>query len=209
MSNIISITLAVEDRLSEIVLRTILRQSGRPYHVTSCIGLSGFGYLRKNINELNHAARIMPILVLTDLDRVECAPILRWDWLNVSPHQNLLFRVAVREVESWVMAHRTAFAVFLGIRTDLIPSDPDGLDDPKRTLLDLAAKSRKRELREAMIPAPKSTAKVGPDYNGRLGEFVMMNWGVREAAKNSLSLRKAFRAITSFDPVQEGVPCPH
>ena len=208
MSNVISITLAVEGRLSEIVLLTILCQSGRPYHVTSCIGLSGFGYLRKNIKELNYAARIMPILVLTDLDRAECAPILRWDWLNVSPHQNLLFRVAVREVESWVMAHRTAFAALLGIRTDLIPPDTDSLADPKKTLMDLTAKSRKRHLREAIVPVPKSTAKVGPDYSGRLGEFVMMNWDVREAAKNSLSLRKAFRAITYFDPVKEGVPCP-
>jgi hypothetical protein len=209
MTDNIFITLAVEDPLSEAVLRTILRQSGRPYHVQSCIGLSGFGYLRKNIRELNHAARKLPILVLTDLDRAECAPILRREWLNVSPHQNLMFRVAVREVESWIMAHRTEFAAFLGIRTDLIPTNPDGLNDPKRTLLDLTAKSRKRELREAMIPAPKSTAKVGPDYNGRLGEFVIMNWDVREAAKNSLSIRKALRAITSFDPVKEGVSCPH
>jgi hypothetical protein len=208
MTDNIFITLAVEDPLSEAVLRTILHQSERPYHVLSCIGLSGFGYLRKNIRELNHAARKLPILVLTDLDRAECAPILRREWLNVSPHQNLMFRVAVREVESWIMAHRTEFAAFLGIRTDLIPTNPDGLDDPKRTLLDLTAKSRRRVLREAIVPAPRSTAKVGPDYNGRLGEFVMMNWDVSEAAKNSLSLRKAFRAITSFDPIKEGVPCP-
>ena len=198
----IFITLAVEDPLSEAILRTILRQSERPYHVQSCIGLSGFGYLRKNIKELNHAARTLPILVLTDLDRAECAPILLREWLNVSPHQNLMFRVAVREVESWIMAHRTAFAAFLGIRTDLIPTNPDELGDPKRTLLDLTAKSRRRVLREAIIPAPKSTAKMGPDYNGRLGEFVMMNWDVREAVKNSLSLWKAFHAINSFNPVQ-------
>jgi len=208
MTDKIFITLAVEDLLSEVVLRTILRQSKRPYQVTSCICRRGFGHLRKNIESFNHAAKSIPIIVLTDLDRTECAPILVREWLNAPPHRNLLFRVAVREVESWVMAHRTAFSAFLGIRKDRIPIDTDSLADPKKALLDLCAKSRKRYLREAIVPAPKSTAKVGPDYNGRLGEFVMMNWDVREAAKNSLSLMKAFRAITSFDPVQEGVPCP-
>jgi len=208
MSNVISITLAVEDRLSEIVLRTILLQSGRPYHVTSCIGLSGFGYLRKNIRRLNNAAEGMPILILTDLDRVECAPILQREWLDVPQCPNLLFRVAVREVESWVMAHRTAFAAFLGIRMDLIPTNPDGLDDPKKTLLGLVSKSRKRDLREAIIPMPKSTAKVGPDYNDQVGEFVIKNWRVREAEQYSASLRKAFHAILSFHPFHEGVLCP-
>jgi hypothetical protein len=203
MTDKIYIILAVEDLLSEAVLRTILRQSGRPYDVQFCIGQRGFGYLRMNIRKLNQASKTTPILVLTDLDRTECAPVLRSEWLNVPPHKNLLFRVAVREVESWIMAHRTAFASFLGLRTDLIPTNPDGLDDPKRTLIDLAGRSRKRELREAIVPAPKSTAKVGPDYNGRLGEFVMMNWDVHEAAKNSLSLGKAFRAIVSFHPFQE------
>jgi hypothetical protein len=207
MNNVISVTLAVEDRLSEIVLRTILRQSGRPYHVQSCIGLSGFGYLRKNIRRLNNAAGGMPIIILTDLDRAVCAPILQREWLDVPQCPNLLFRVAVRAVESWVIAHRTAFAAFLGIRTDLIPPNPDGLDDPKKALLDLCAKSRKRDLREAIVPAPKSTAKVGPDYNDQVGEFVIKYWCVREAAEYSLSLRKAFGAITSFDPVKEGVPC--
>jgi hypothetical protein len=205
MTDKIFIILAVEDPLSETVLRTILRQSGRPYDIQFCIGQRGFGYLRMNIRKLNQAAKTTPILVLTDLDRTECAPVLRREWLNVPPHRNLLFRVAVREVESWIMAHRKAFAAFLGIKTDLIPTNPDELDDPKRTLLELAAKSRKRELREAIIPMPKSTAKVGPDYNSRLGEFVMMNWDAREATKNSLSLGKAFLAITSFDPVHEGV----
>jgi hypothetical protein len=208
MNEKIFIILAVEDPLSEVVLRTILRQSKRPYQVRSCICRGGFGHLRKNIESFNRAARSMPIFVLTDLDRTECAPDVLREWLHAPPHRNLLFRVAVREVESWVMAHRTAFSALLGIRTDLIPSDTDSLADPKKTLLDLCAKSRKRYLREAIVPAPKSTAKVGPDYNGRLGEFVMMNWDVREAAKNSLSLMKAFRAITSFDPFHEGASCP-
>ncbi|MHB8909229.1 MAG: hypothetical protein ACYDAA_10175 [Syntrophales bacterium] len=205
----IPITLAVEDPLSEAVLRAILRQSGRPYHVKSCIGLTGFGYLRRNIARLNRAAREMPILVLTDLDRVECAPILLSEWLDVPLHHNLLFRVAVREVEAWIMAHRKEFAAFLGIRTDLIPPVPDGLEDPKRTLLWLTAKSRKRDLREAIIPPMKSTAKVGPDYNGQLTQFVMASWSVREAMQYSVSLKKAFQAVVSFRPIQERIPHRH
>lgn len=53
----------------------------------------------------NFAARLTPFLVLADLDRIECAPKLIRDWLPVEKHPNPVFRVAVREVESWVQAY--------------------------------------------------------------------------------------------------------
>jgi hypothetical protein len=37
---------------------------------------SGFGYIKSKIKDFNRAAKGMPFLVLTDLDKEECAPKL-------------------------------------------------------------------------------------------------------------------------------------
>ena len=201
MTDSISIHIAVEDFLSEMVLRVMLEQSGRQFAVGACLGHTGFGYLKKNIASFNKAARGIPFIILADLDQTECPPILINKWLPVPKNNNLLFRIAVREVESWLLAHRKAFAGFLGIRKSLIPSHPDELEDPKRVLIEMTARSRKRQLRESIIPAPGSTAKIGPDYNGALISFVQNRWDVQEAAMRSPSLSRAFDAVRTFQPV--------
>jgi len=201
MNNVIPIHLAVEDLLSEVVLRVMLQQSDRYYAIGTCLKQSGFGYLKKKIAGFNNAAKGSPFLVLTDLDKATCAPVLIKEWLSVPKHKNLIFRIAVRSVEAWLLADRKAFAAFLGIRKDLVPLNPDDLIDPKKLLIELTRKSRKRELREAIIPPPGSTAKIGPDYNGTLTSFVMDKWDVKEALKQSPSLTRAFVAIQNFQPI--------
>ena len=201
MSNDIPINLAVEDVLSEMAMRVILEQSGRSFLVSRCFGRSGFGYLKKNANAFNSAAKGIPYLLLTDLDARECAPGLIEDWLQRPKHNNLIFRVAVREVEAWVIAHRKAFARYLGIAENRIPREPDILEYPKRTLIELTSTSKRRRLREAIVPARGSTARIGPDYNNTLGEFLQSAWKVEEAIKYSPSLKKAFQQITSFQPI--------
>jgi len=194
----IPIHIAVEDSLSESVLRKILACSGRGYAVGSCFERGGFGYLKKNISGFNKAARGTPFLMLTDLDRGECAPTMIRKWLPI--HPNLLFRVAVREIESWILASRSCVAEFLMISQEMIPANTDEIDDPKQLLVELARKSRRRNLREAIAPRRGSTAKVGPDYNGTLILFVEQFWTIDEAVKNSPSLRKTVNRIRNFQP---------
>jgi len=201
MNNIIGIDLVVEDDLSETVLRNILKKSCRPFQVTACYGKKGAPYIKEKINGFNNAAKGYPYLVITDLDKTECAPLLINEWLPYPKHNNLIFRIAIREVESWLLAHRKAFAEFLGIQQRLIPLNPDELEDPKRKIIELASKSRKREIREAIVPVFGSTAIKGPDYNGKLAEFVQNTWDVNEAKSNSPSLKRAFDDIMNFNPV--------
>ncbi|MCP4666493.1 MAG: DUF4276 family protein [Deltaproteobacteria bacterium] len=201
MDENIPIVIAVEDDLSEAVLRVMFNQSTRSYEVSNCLGRQGSGYLKKKIKGFNQAAKGIPFLVLTDLDQTDCPPLLIGKWLSIPKHENLLFRIAVREIESWLLAHRRAMASFFGVQENLIPSDPDNLSDPKRFLISLAAKSRKSDLRKAIVPANRSTAKIGPDYNGTLVTFVRDSWQAKEASKSSPSLRRAFNAIEKFTPV--------
>jgi hypothetical protein len=197
----IPINLVFEDVLSEAVLKQMLIQSQRPFLVGVCFNQRGNDQIKQNISGFNNAAKGMPYLVLTDLDNAECPLVILSEWLTQPKHPNLLFRIAVKEVEAWLLAHRSAFAKFLGISVDLIPpGDADRIPDPKLLLINLAKKSKKRNLREAIVPEPNSTAKIGKDYNGQLIQFVNKSWQVASAQTNSPSLKRAMNALINFQP---------
>lgn len=144
----------------------------------------------------------MPYLLLTDLDTAECAPVLIDEWLPkpLVKNHNLIFRIAVREVESWLMADREAFAGFLSVKTELIPEEIDNLENPKAFLVGLAKNSRNRSLREDIMPKPGTNAKQGPNYNNRLCEFIRSTWCPLRASESSLSLERTCKAIMEFNP---------
>jgi hypothetical protein len=201
LSQTIPINLAFEDDLSEEVLRKLILSSGRPYQIGNCFPGNGYGYLKTHIYGFNKAAKGMPYLVFTDLDNEECAPEKMRRWLQFPKHPNLLFRVAVKEVESWLLADRVGFAKFLGISLNLLPTDADKIDDPKRSLIELAQRSRRRTLREDLVPRRGSTAKQGPAYNDRLISFVRTRWDHLAAKENSPSLGRTVRALETFVPI--------
>lgn len=200
MTNPIPVNLAVEDDLSESVLRVMLRQSPRRYAVGTCYARGGFGYLRKTIHGFNNAAKGTPFLILTDLDIAKCPPALIQEWLRQPRHPNLLLRVAVREVESWLLADRGAFAKYLGISAHILPNDSDSISDPKEFLIGLARKSPYAALRKDIVPPKGSKREQGPDYNGRLSWFVWNRWNVRRAQKCSSTLRRTISKLVSFSP---------
>jgi len=63
---------ATEDALSEAVAETLLEQVGG-HVVHQRLRRNGFGYLKQRITAFNQMARrVMPVLLLTDLDRSGC-----------------------------------------------------------------------------------------------------------------------------------------
>jgi hypothetical protein len=197
----IPVNLAIEDELSEVVLRSLLNHADRGYAVGAAYGRRGFGYLRGTIAAWNRVARFVPFVVLTDLDRCPCPTALIEDWLSEPLHPNLLLRVAVRAVEAWLLADRSNFASYLRVSEKWVPLSPDGLKDPKAALVDAARRSRLREVRERIVPVPGSTAKQGRDYNACLAEFVRAGWNIQKAAARSASLQRTVARLGSFRPV--------
>ena len=204
----IDINIVVEDRLSEAVVKAILSQSGKEFKVAKRFpdlkrlhSSSGFGYIKVKLSGFNKAARGIPFLVLTDLDKYECAPVLVNEWLKEPKHPNLIFRVAKREVESWVLADRISFACFLSIKEERIPPDTDKIPDPKRFLIDIAKGSKNSDIRNAIVPRRDSTSQVGPDYNDKLSWFIANKWELKRAVNHSESLKRAVKAIDNFEPV--------
>jgi hypothetical protein len=197
---LIPVNLATEDELSEITLLRILAKMNR-YAVGTAYRRGGFGYLRRTIHGWNSAARGIPFIVLADLDDSECPATLINDWLNTEKSPNLLFRVAVREVESWVLADPENLSRFLNVSPALAPTDTDVIADPKAAIVNLARKSRSAGIRNRMAPRKGSTAKQGPDYNGCLGSFMREHWDIGIARGNSQSLARTIDRLASFSPV--------
>lgn len=200
MSEIV-INLVFEDNLSGAVLRKLLSSSEQCYTIGLFHNAGGFGWIKSRIEGLNNAAKGMPYLVLTDLDRYECPPVLLRQWHIERHSHNLLFNVAVRQVESWILACRRRFAEFIGVEECLIPTGVDEIPDAKRFLIDLARRSRKRQLREDIVPREGSTARIGADYNGRLTQFVKSRWDPNTAKELSPSLRRTMESLDVFQPI--------
>lgn len=192
------VNIAVEDALSEAILRAMVRQIRPDISIDKCFSRGGYGYLKRMISGFNNAAKINPYIVLTDLDKAACASGLISQWLPHPKHDRLLFRVAVREVESWLLAHRIAFSEFFEISKANIPLDPDSLADAKQELMRLARKSKSRVIREGVAPRQNSTAQQGPDYNALLIPFIDSEWNCVSAAKNSPSLMRTMARIAEL-----------
>ena len=95
---------------------------------------------------------------------------------------------------------RMNLATFLNVSPSKIAREPDSLRNPKAALLSIAAVSRSRSLREALVRMKENNFKVGPDYNGTLIRFVDNFWDLRSAADASESLRRSIEAVKSYSP---------
>ncbi len=200
MTQPIPINLAFEDALTESLTLKILRTIPTEYATQTIYNRGGYGYLKRSINGFNNAARGIPFLVGTDLDRYECPPALIAHWLPHPRHHNLLIRVAVREAEAWALADRDSFANFLGIAVERVPANVEALPNPKESLIQLVRGSRRTQLREDICPARNSTSKIGPNYNARLAGFVADSWNPAAARLNSRSLDRAINCLVAFRP---------
>ena len=191
MSGHVIISGAVEGMLDEAVLRRLMKKMGAM--AGPIYGKNGKSFLLQKVNAYNQAARFAPWVILIDLDHdADCAPPFLQSCLpNPAPYMS--FRVAVREIEAWLLADREHLAKFLSVGVSRIPHDPENLNNPKSTMVEIARHSRRRDVRENMVPRADSGRKIGPAYTSLLIEFVRdpeHGWRPHVAAKSSDSLNR-------------------
>ena len=177
--------------------------STRPagYAIGAVFSHGGFGYLKKQAPAFNNAAKGCPFLLLTDLDRCPCPPQLIEEWLGRPKHPHLLLRVAVREVESWLLGDQAGLGAFLGLRKAFCFQNPEQLTDPKQELLKLALCSPRKVMREALAWKDEASGRLfqGPDYNATLAKFVSKQWDIEAARKECRSLGRLFLALERIE----------
>jgi hypothetical protein len=198
MADAIPVVLVYEDELSEAVLRRLIASSGRPFLVDTAIRAFGGTEIKKSMDKFKNACHVMPHVVLTDLDQLPCPPQLLSDWGALHLPAPLLFRVAVREVESWLLADARGLADYLSVPVNRMPQSPDEVPDPKQLLLSIARRSKKKRLVEELTPPHGSRVSIGPLYNARMSAFVREQWNPEAASDASPSLARARRRIQSF-----------
>jgi hypothetical protein len=188
------ISLLVEGPLDEQVLRQMLKRYQR-IHVLACFGKQGKQYLYKRIHNYNTAAAHQPFICLVDLDQEECAPGLIQRWLPDGCHPNFLLRVAVPEVESWLIADHENFAAFIGVSKAKLPLYPDQHADLKQVVVNLARQSKIRRVRQNVVPDNNSAIAIGKAYVDELITFTLQKWNIDRARLHSPSLQKALDAF--------------
>lgn len=187
------ISAAVEGALDEAVARKLISYAGG--EMGPVYGREGKPNLRERIVGFNNAARHAPWFVLVDLDNeAHCAPSLSDAWLP-DPAPYLCFRIAVHEVEAWLMADAETLASHLGVPANRIPRIPENLEQPKNEMVNIGRRSRRREVREDMVPREESGRRVGPAYASRLIEYVENKWRPQVAARRSESLHRAILCL--------------
>mgnify|MGYP000944894680 CR=1 FL=1 len=157
--------------------------------------MGGKNHLDASAARYNQAARWQPWLVLRDLDSdAPCAAELLGRVLP-EPAEWMVCRVAVRAMEAWLMGDAERLAEFLRVRRSLVPDEPEQLARPKRSLVELAARSASKTVRAQLTPRPGSTAQVGPEYAGRIALFAEQHWRVEAAVATCPSLARCLRAL--------------
>ena len=189
------VSLVVEDILQEVILRKLLQTYRKDINIVSVSGNRGNTYIKENIRTFNAASQYLPYIVITDLDRTSCAPQLIREWINFDIHKNMLFRVAEKEIDAWLLSDREEFAKLMNIPINKIPVNTQEIADPKRYIINLARKSRKKSFKDIV---PNGMGKQGPGYNIVLQKFVYEQWNAERAANCNESLRKTIDRLKNF-----------
>lgn len=191
------INLVVEDNVHEFILRKVLETNPDKYILNDVFGKRGNNYIKQKLSSFNQASKFTPYLVLTDLDAINCPPELIQSWINFQKSPNLIFRIAVKEAEAWLLGDKQNFSSFLGISANRINDNPESIPQPKEHIVQLARDSRKRKIREDLIP--QGTAIVGRNYNSCLGEFIFNYWDVNAASQKCNSLKRLIKRLKNFE----------
>ena len=189
------VTAAVEGQTDAAVAERLIDHAGG--RIGNVYGREGKALLQRQIAGYNLAARRTPWLVLVDLDAdAECPVTLVRMWLPVHAADYLCFRVAVREIESWIMADSKTLSAFLRVRSGQVPRDPESLEYPKRAMISLASHSTNRSIREDMGRDQGKGRRVGSaTYSQRLVDYIRASWRPEVAAERSESLRRTVTCL--------------
>lgn len=139
-----------------------------------------------------------PWVVLRDLDHDATCAV---DFMRSMDYQRVQFaevRIAVRQIEAWLLADHIGFSEAFAVPMSKLPADPDDCDDAKRAVIDACVHSRRRVIKSDMLPRPGSHRKVGPGYEGSVIAYATSGWDPNRAAERSGSLARAVDRISTL-----------
>lgn len=192
-----NLMIVVEGETDRPVVTKLAADAG--FAISSIINMRGKSQLDAHLDGYNSAAKGSPWFVLRDLDNdAKCAPDLLPS-LCARPSTWMALRIAVKELESWLLADTEAMAKLLGLPEASFPANPDIEPDPTITLVNLARKSQRGAIRRRLVPKRGSSAQVGPLYEATIIDFGMNHWSPERASRKSDSLRRTRAALKALN----------
>ncbi len=189
----------------EIVIMESLLIRKNPNRETKAPGRDS---IRLNAKRYRNAAEKggISFILLCDLEsNYTCAPELLADWsLAVPMPDKFIFNIAVRSTEAWLMADQEKIAQFLSVSSARIPTKPDEIDQPKKTLIGIARQSSDAGIRKAFMPQPKR--EVGFGYIECMRDYIQNHWRIDNAADASPSLSRALDRLRQIDRPPQNEP---
>lgn len=195
----------VEDSLSRAILQRLFKVycEENVNLVEMVAESSGVGKMRaqKNFKNFFEVSNREPVFVLMDLDRSECPPTLRKQWISniwrrKDLPQKMFFCIAEVEVESWLLSDPKNFSRFFEISERKI--SPYVKNHSKENLLQLIKSAKKKSVK-SMLHEKGSNSKTGPFYNEILINFVEKKWSPHNAISNSPSLAYTVKKIRTIE----------
>ena len=193
----IPINIVCEDDCSEATIKKIIAMRS-DLEIGTIYKKRGRNYIQENINFFNEVAEVTPYIVFSDLDFDTCAPNLIRTWLRKKKHDNLLFRIAVPEVEAWLIADTQNFSRYFEVPKQEIRQDVELLYDAKKYLFHIIGKHCKKDIQNDILP--KGTSTVGKGYNKRMLIYISRYWNPMNAKENSDSLDRCINRVLEFSP---------
>ena len=122
---------------------------------------------------------------------------LRRSLLTVPQSRGLCLRLAVRAIESWLLADAAAFSNHFAVSRSRVPAEPERERQPKQTLVELCRASKRRDVRSGVVP-PRGMVGVGPEYTTMIAQFCRDAWRPDAAAEAAPSLARALAEIDNL-----------
>lgn len=192
------ITIATEDELSESVADRLVCDFLPLFNVNQRLRKGGNGYLKSKCHNFNQMALRQHVLLITDLDNAICPVTLIANWFgHTQLNPNLIFRVAVKEIESWLLADHEGMQNLLVNGGNALTNTPDHLNYPKEYLLHRAKKAP-REIKNDIVRVKGQVTRQGLGYNARLCQFVRETWSPARAQQTSESLSRAIQRLQAI-----------
>lgn len=168
--------------------------------------------IKSKMISFNLLASSYPIVLLSDMDADDCAPIAK-DKLTkdvATLNNNFVINIAVDEAEAWLLADREGFAKYLSVKLENMPAAAEqkfgGMRYRKEIVVPLKSSyylthnivslSTDKELK-ARVYAPGKSCK-GPEYNSAILPFIRHKWNIETACENSYSLSRMIDRIKAL-----------
>lgn len=116
------IFIAGEDPVTNEILRRLVNYCCPHLQIAGVLPARG-SQLKSKIANFNSLSDKFPVVVLSDLDTDDCAPLAKMKLLEgiSEVNRNLVINIAVDEAESWLFADTINFARYLKIDIDIMP----------------------------------------------------------------------------------------